>query len=196
MLPRLSRTSIALIFFAAVIAFSCLAQPAMGRSLKGVDFPESITIGGRECGLNGLGIRKKFFISVYIGALYIAEPSTDASTVIASDQEKRLIMHFLHSKVTSSQLKDAWTEGFQANETPGDEQIKELKEEFIALFDEDVHKGEVITITYRPGSGTEVNIKGKSRGVIRGADFMKAFFSIWFGKNPADKGLMKGMLGG
>ncbi len=51
-------------------------------------------------------------------------------------------------------------------------------------------------VTYTPGTGTEVAVKGKLKGTIPGKDFMEALFSIWFGKNPPSGDLKKGMLGG
>ena len=66
---------------------------------------------------------------------------------------------------------------------------------FNGFFKESAKKGEKIVITYIPGKGTEVSIKGQVKGVIEGKDFMEAMFSIWFGPYPPSKGLKKGMLG-
>ncbi len=180
---------------ALLALMTVLVAPAQSASVKGVDFPEGVTIDGRECRLNGLGVRTKFFVSVYIGAVYLATPTRDAAALIAADEPKRLVMHFLHSKVTSAQLRETWTEGFHANSAAEMGRIKERVDAYLSYFDEDILKGETIVITYIPGRGTEVAIKGKTRGSIEGADFMKALFAIWFGNVPADKSLKKGMLG-
>ena len=168
---------------------------ANARKLKGVTFKENITIKGKTCKLNGIGIRKKVIISVYLGALYLERPASIEKEVISSDQVKQVILHFLYKEVKPEQLVDAWNEGFEKN--AGEERIalKDKITRFNSFFTESAKKGEKIIITYIPGQGTEVKIKGKIKGAIEGHDFMKALFSIWFGPHPPDKRLKKGMLG-
>jgi hypothetical protein len=43
--------------------------------------------------------------------------------------------------------------------------------------------------------GTEVVAMGRVRGVLEGADFMRALWSIWLGPHPADSGMKKRLLG-
>ena len=165
------------------------------RTVKKVNFPESVSINGTSCSLNGVGIRKKLIINVYIGALYLEKPSKNPSFVISSEQTKRIIMHFLYKEVRADQLIEGWNEGFEKN-SPG--KVAALKEEinrFNAFFTVPMISGERIVITYSPGKGTEVVIKGKMVGVIKGKDFMEALFSIWFGPSPPTKRLREGMLG-
>ena len=164
--------------------------------VKGVNIPESATIEGKTCKLNGAGIRKKLIINVYIGALYLEKPTKNAAAVISSDQMKRVAMNFLYKEVTAEQLVDAWNEGFEKNNS-GDA-VSSLKDKinlFNGFFTEPMKKGETMSFTYVPGKGTEVKIKGRVKGNIEGADFMKALFAVWFGPYPPSKGLKEGMLG-
>ena len=163
--------------------------------IKGVTFPETISISGTNCTLVGAGIRKKLIISVYAGALYMSSPSTNASTVISSDQTKRMSLQFIYSEVTSEQLIEAWNEGFNANAGSSVNALKNKINTFNSYFSESARKGDTIIITYIPGKGTEVAIKNSVKGVIEGKDFMQALFSIWFGPKPPTKGLKNGMLG-
>jgi hypothetical protein len=179
-----------------ILAFALAAVPAPAAVFKDVNLPDSVSIDGRDCLLNGVGLRKKLFISVYLGALYLPGPSGDAAAVINLDEPKQVLLHFIYSKVSASQLKEAWEDGFKNNVKQGLEPLKERIASFMAFFDEDMAGGERIIFTYRPGRGTTVTIKGRERGTIEGADFMRALFSVWFGEAPPDKGLKKGMLGG
>ncbi len=172
------------------------AAPAQAVVFKDVNLPDTVSIDGRDCALNGIGLRKKLFISVYLGALYLPTPSGDAAAVIDLDEPKQVLLHFIYSKVTAAQLREAWEDGFKNNVKQGLEPLRERIAGFMAFFDEDMAGGERIVFTYRPGRGTAVSVKGKDRGTIEGADFMRALFSVWFGPEPPDKGLKKGMLGG
>ena len=44
--------------------------------------------------------------------------------------------------------------------------------------------GEVITLTYVPGSGTTVGAGGRDLGTIEGKDFADVLFSAWIGAQP------------
>lgn len=178
-----------------VAAVMLPATLAGAVTLKGVTFPDTASIGGRECRLNGVGVRTKIVISVYLGALYLGTPTGDAATAIAADEPKRVVMHFVHSKVGAEAIREAWRDGFSANSAAALPQLKERLERFSAWFDADQVKGDQIVLTYLPGQGTEVTVKGAVRGMIEGADFMRALWSVWLGEKPADGGLKKGMLG-
>ena len=168
---------------------------ANALEVKGVTFEENISIKGKTCKLNGVGIRKKVIINVYIGALYLEKPASIEKEVISSEQVKQVILHFLYKEVKPEQLVEAWNEGFEKNAGEKLDALKDKIKQFNSFFTEPAKKGEKIIITYIPGQGTEVKIKEKIKGTIEGHDFMEALFSIWFGPHPPDKGLKKGMLG-
>jgi hypothetical protein len=142
-----------------------------------------------------MGVRKKLFIKVYVGGLYLATPSHDAAAIIAADEPKRVVMHFLYGKVGKEKLIEAWREGFAANSAAELPALQARLDEFCALWP-DMKSGEESVITYLPGTGTTVEIKGAKAGVIPGSDFARALFAVWLGGKPADEGLKAGMLGG
>lgn len=171
----------------------CPAAPLEAASLEGFDFPDSLSVDGRTLALNGLGVRSKFIVKVYVGALWLPSSSTDPTSVINEEGAKRVELRFLHSKVSAGQLREAWEDGFRDN-APG-LASGERWNRFLSWFDQDVARGDTVTFTWLPGKGTDVTVRGNPRGTIEGADFMKGLFSVWFGEKPADKGLKKGMLG-
>ena len=67
------------------------------RTVAGVEVPESVTLNGvaKPLQLNGAGIRKKFFISVYVAALYLPARTNDAKALIQSPPPNRVLMHFV-----------------------------------------------------------------------------------------------------
>ncbi len=176
------------------ILFMIAVPSVHAKELAGVTMPDKVVISGRDCSLVGIGVRTRFFVKVYVGGLYMAEPSRDERVVISSDQPKRLVLHFVHSKVEKDKLVEAWREGFEKNSGPHMTLLKGRIDRFNSFFDNDVKRGEEAIITYVPGTGTEVAFRGVSKGAIEGKDFMEAVFKIWFGEKPADTGLKKGLL--
>lgn len=176
-------------------AFLIAAAFAGAAEGQGAPFPEVVSFGGKECRLNGVGVRSKLFFEVYLGALYLATPTKEAAAAIAADEPKRVVMHFVYAKVGAEKIREVWGEGFRNNSAAALPQLQERLARFSSWFDEDLVKGDRIELTYLPGQGTEVVVKGKTRGTIEGADFMRALWAVWLGGKPADAGLKKGMLG-
>lgn len=177
--------------------FMLLANPktCFAREFKGVDFPNEVKIGEESCKLVGIGVRKKFFITVYYGGLYLKEPAKDRQQVIESDQPKEVLLHVIYREVSADKWIEGWKEGFANNvDNPSPELQKKIKR-FLDCFNEPVKSGETVQASYLPGRGTEVTIKGEQKALIPGHDFMAALWSIWFGKHPASDSLMEGMLG-
>lgn len=168
---------------------------ALALDFKGVTFPDEAVIQGQTCRLMGVGIRKKFFFSIYYGGLYLASPTHDAEQVVALDSPKRVLLHVVYKEVGADKWVEGWREGF-ANTAPqpGPELASRI-ETFLACFDQPIKSGERVQVTYEPRTGTQVMIRGKVKATIPGRDFMTALWGIWFGKNPASESLMNGMLG-
>jgi Chalcone isomerase-like len=179
---------------AALLAVA-LAAPVAAGELAGVSMPDTATVGGKQLVLNGMAIRKKFFIKVYVAGLYLAEKSTSADAVFAADAPRRGVMHFVYG-VGKGKICDGWDEGLEAN-TPN--ASAELKGQFKTLcsYMDDVKDGEEVVFTYQPESGTEIEVKGQSKGTIAGKPFADALFACWIGPDP-DPGqdFKKALLGG
>lgn len=171
-----------------------VAAAAGAMELAGVTLPDSVTVNGSTLKLNGMGVRKKLFIKVYVGGLYVVTPGHDAAAIIAADEPKRVVMHFLYSKVGKDKLVEAWREGFANNSAANLPALQARLDEFCAFWP-DMLQGQNAVITYVPGTGTTLEINGTKAGVIPGADFAQALFAVWLGGKPADAGLKAGMLG-
>jgi Chalcone isomerase-like len=178
----------------AVLALA--AVPAAAMELAGVTLPDEITLGGTTLKLNGMGVRTKTMlkVKVYAAGLYLATPSRDATAIIAADEPKQVVMHFLYKKVEKDKLTEAWREGFQNNSAAALPALKARLDEFCAMWP-DMTSGERAVITYVPDTGTRLELNGKEVGVISGKDFADALFAVWLGAKPADAGLKEGILG-
>lgn len=182
----------------AAIALGALLSglPAQAREVAGVAVAESARVGDAELVLNGAGVRSKFFVRVYVGALYLPVRADTVAAVLAQGGPRRVAMHVLYGEIAAGKLVDGWNDGFAANLTPP--QLAALRpriDRFNALFDT-VHQGDVITLDYRPGAGTAVTIRGEHRGLVAGRDFNDALLRVWLGGAPADGDLKQAMLGG
>ncbi len=170
-----------------------LSQPAAAGELAGVTLPDTATVGGQSLVLNGIGLREKYFIDVYVGGLYLPSRTTSGSTAIDEAGPKRIVMHFIYKQVTREQMAETFTEGLAKVE--GGEALTARMQKLEGLLT-DVHKGDEVVLDYVPGTGTVLSINGTTKGTIEGEDFMKAIWAIYVGPNPANAKLKKGMLGG
>ena len=170
---------------------------AFSKTIKDVEIPEQITQAGtqQKLVLNGAGIRKKFFISVYIGALYLPQKQDSVTAIIQSNEPRRVMMYCLYSEISKEKLVDAWNEGFRENSS---EQIlnplRQRLSEFNKLFPA-LHKGDVVYLDYIPNKGTLLSFNDKVLGEIPGEDFNVALLKVWLGENPVDSDLKAAMLG-
>lgn len=165
------------------------------KTVAGVSLPDTVSVGGQSIVLNGTGVRSKFFVKVYVGALYLPSRTRSASTAIKSGPS-RMLMHFIYSKVERDKIVEAWNEGFAAN--TGKSELAALKSRIVrfnGMFG-DLREGQQIVLDYVPGKGTSVKVAGKNKGTIKGDDFHRALMRIWLGKSPVTSDLKKGLLGG
>lgn len=173
------------------------AFPALALELAGVQVPTEVTVEGRAMPLvlNGAGVRKKFFFSIYVGALYLPGTMRDAAAILSGPTANRVAMHFVYDHVSREKLDDAWREGFAANLS--DTELAALAPrlaQFTGLF-RDMAKGDRIWLDHLPGEGTRVSINGEPRGTIAGTDFNLALLKIWVGERPVTSALKNAMLG-
>ncbi len=182
--------------FAIALGFLLIFSVAGAVETGGVNMPDSMTLkNGQKLILNGAGLRTKFFMKIYAGALYTKQKMNDAKKIIDADEPMAIRMHFIYDGVSAEKLINAWNEGFE-NATGGNiKPIKDKVDKFNSFFKEEAKKGDIYDIVYIPEQGLTVTIKGKLMGTIEGPEFKRAVFSIWLGDEPADSSLKDGMLG-
>lgn len=172
-----------------------LALPAAAGTLAGVTLPDKAEANGQSLVLNGMGLRKKLVIKVYVGGLYLAQKEKSAAKVLAADAPRRMVMHFIYD-VSKEQMCDAWDEGLAEN-TPN--ASAEVKKAFATLcgWMDGVGKGQRLVLTYLPAEGTTVEVAGKAKGTLPGKAVADAILATWIGPDPGPgEGFKKAVLGG
>ncbi len=183
-----------LTLLAICIAFSMFQPlPALCGTLDGITMPETAEVGGKDLVLNGMGTRKATFlkVKVYVMGLYLEEKSKDGPAIAASDQAKKIVMHFVRA-VAESDLQDAWQEGFEKN-TDSIDSIKDQIHQFHGM-QASMEEGEQMVLEFLDETVT-VSVKGEVKGTITGREFQSALLLIWLGKEPPNKDLREGVLG-
>jgi len=167
---------------ALALSLTLAAVAAEARTVAGVNLPDSVSVNNQNLVLNGAGIRKKLFIKVYVGALYLTAKQSDAAGVITADSPRRMLLHFLFG-VSKDQISEAWEEGLRDN-TPN--ASAEVKANFTKLVSwmEPIDKGKQLVFTYVPGSGTIVEVNGVAKGTLPGKATADAILATWIGPKP------------
>ena len=179
--------------FAAVVLTLLIANHSIAVEVAGVQLDQAVTMHNRQLRLNGYGIRKKFFIKVYIGSLYASKRLPSAAEALQDNGDKLIRMNFLHSKVEKEKIIEAFSEGL-ANNSPdliGSPDVKK----FLSLFTADFNRGDVVDLILGADGSVAVNHNGKSLGSIPSAKLARGVLAIYLGGKPADDSLKKGMLG-
>lgn len=177
-----------------LLVFGFVTPIAWTKSLAGVTMDDTVMVNGTNLKLNGLGLRKKLWIKVYVGGLYLEHPTTNAEKASSSKEVKKMVMRFMTNKATKSKMDGGWDEGFEENYAHFDA-IKARVEKFKSFFG-DMKDGDVVEMTLIPGKGTTVVINGTEKGTIEGDDFQEALVRVWVGPEPPTDSFKEGLLGG
>ncbi|MGD2115021.1 MAG: chalcone isomerase family protein [Acidobacteriota bacterium] len=184
-----------LLTFALVLTLIATASgPAAAGELAGVTLPDTAQVGGEQLRLNGMGLREKFFIDVYVAGLYLPSGQTSGEAILSADTPRRTVMHFVYD-VDRGKICDAWNESLEANVPDASAGLKKDFETLCSWM-ADLADGETMTYTYVPGEGTTVEVQGETKGTIEGKAFADALWASWIGEHPATGKLKKGLLGG
>lgn len=178
-----------------IVIAALAAGVADGKQCLGISFADQVQTDGSALTLNGLGLRQAtvFRVNVYVGALYLAKPSNDPTTILGSNAPYRLVLQFVRN-VDAGDITKSWREGFERNSGP---QLAALQERIATLngWMTDVKTGQQLIFSFKPGTGVQVNVNGTVKGTIPGDEFAKALLSIWLGPTPPNPQVKTGMLG-
>ena len=172
-----------------------MSTAAEAANIGGANLADTATAGGQNLVLNGGGIRKKFFIKVYAAGLYLPTKQTSPERILATDAPRQMVMHFLYG-VDKGKIAEAWQEGLEAN-TPNASPAVKQAFSTLSSWMEDMEKGEHIVMTYVPGAGTTVEVKGTVKGVLPDKGVADAILATWIGPEPGPgEDFKKAVLGG
>jgi len=180
------------LFLTLVLAL-LFASQSKAAPVLGVNLDPTVTVNNQQLKLNGYGIRKKFFVKVYIGSLYASKPFSSATAALSDNSDKLIRMNFLHSKVEKEKIIEAFNEGLGSN-SPDTVGLPEVKK-FLSLFTADFVHGDSVDLILSANGSVSVSHNGKVLGSIPSTKLAKGVLAIYLGDKPADEALKKGMLG-
>jgi len=174
------------------ILLTALALPAHALTIEGVDFANTYERDGISLRARCVGLlRYMVVIKGYVAALYLGADSNPDN--VLSDVPKRLELNYFYA-IKGSDFGKAADTLLAQNLDP--ERLAVLRPRIAqmhALY-EDVKPGDRYALTYIPNQGTELTLNGQRKGLIEGADFASAYFSIWLGERPLDVSLRDQLL--
>jgi len=152
-----------------------------GAEVEGCFFSEYYEAENKKLRLVGAGLLRYWGFKAYTGAFYLEE--SVAVDQALSDRAKRIEIEYLRP-IEGKDFGPATDKGIAQN--VDSETYKRLRPQIDyhnSLY-EDVQPGDRYSLTYIPGKGTELALNGEPKGMIEGADFAAAIFSIWLGAEP------------
>lgn len=179
--------------------------PVFGFSMEknGVQMPDEVTVDSQKLVLNGMGMRKKWLISVYMAGLYLKEKTKDAEDVINSEGIKRVDMKFVRS-VSAEKIRGAWTSAVEKNCTDHckendqmcQDKCKNVSVEIEKLnsWITDVNEGQQMSYVFRQDE-VEYFHNSKPLGKVKAPGLGRVLLQAWIGPNPPNESLKNGMLG-
>ena len=181
-----------------LIALPCLSQSTI--TIEDVQLPLVLKLKiddfKTKLVLNGCGVRTKFFISLYVEALYLKEKNTDAVSILDSKDAMAVRLHLTSSLVTNKKIIEAITNGLKKTCTSNCAAVQLKMDEMIAFFTNELKPDDYIDLIYNPEiDATIVNLNGNTMGKVNGFDFKRALFGIWLEEKPINKALKNRLLG-
>jgi hypothetical protein len=141
-----------------------------------------------------MGVRKeKALFKVYVVALYLEQPTPDASAAIATNQEKRIVLSMLHD-ISHEQFAQAVENAMLLNSSAAMPSLR-ARLDLLENALPSPKKGDVLSFTYVPGVGTLMRAQGQKL-TIQGKDFADALLSVWLGPKPISGALKRQLLAG
>lgn len=175
-------------------ALSLAAVSATAATVAGAKIEDTTIVNGQSLVLNGTALRKKFVVKVYVGALYLPSKQANAAAILAADASRRQVMHFLHD-VDKGKMAEAWEDGLKDNTPHASAEVKTAFKT-LSTWMEDMKEGQRIVLTYAPGTGTTVEVNGKTKGTLGGKAVADAILNTWVGPKPGPGAdFKKGVLG-
>lgn len=177
----------------ALLAVTIWVPPVRATEVENVTFDTQVMVGNQALDIRGAGVlRYMRFIKAYAGALY-ALPGLAPDAVLA-DTPKRLEVEYFYA-LKGKDFGPATYKGLSMNISAQEIERLRTRVDYHNSLYVDVVPGDRYSLTYIPGVGTELALNGQPRGIIEGADFAAAIFSLWLGKNPYDKRFKGALLG-
>jgi len=171
-----------------------ISQLLYASTLAGVSMPESVIINNETLILNGLGLREKYWVDVYVAGLYLPSKMNDGDAIMKANIDKRIQVEFIYSSVPKSKMIAVLEENISNNPQFSSDTVAKIRQ--CGSWMQDFTSGDVVMFDYSPVTlTTTIYINYNIRGSIQSKEFMEAIFAMYVGKYPATEALKQGLLG-
>ena len=176
----------------ALIAIILILPAGEAAEVNGINFNDEYVAGATVLKIRGAGVlRVMAFVKVYAGVFYL--PEDTPSNMVLDDVPKRLEVEYFRS-IAGHEFGLVTHKKISENVDPQTYERLRPRIEYHNTMYQDVQPGDRYSLTYIPGKGTELALNGVSKGVVEGADFAAALFSIWLGPKPISESFKKDLL--
>lgn len=178
-----------------ILLFSLIllaSVPVNAAEVEGIYYEDSYVAGNTKLRLTGAGLLRYWGFRAYTGAFYL-EDGASIGDVLA-DRAKRIELEYFRS-IKGKDFGPATDKSIARNVDADTFNKLRPKIEYHNSLYVDVKQGDRYSLTYIPGRGTELALNGEPRGLIEGAEFAAAVFSIWLGPEPISSSFKDQILG-
>ena len=166
--------------------------PLNAAEIEDIRFNDTYVADNANLRLTGVGLLRYWGFKAYVGAFYLEEGVSDDNFM--SDTAKRIELEYFRS-IKGKDFGPATNKSIAKNVDAKTFDRLRPQIEFHNSLYQDVQPGDRYSLTYVPGKGTELALNGQPKGIIEGAEFAAAVFSIWLGPKPMNETFKKQLLG-
>jgi hypothetical protein len=184
--------------FPAMVLFTVfflVPATSIALNVKGVQFPNTVTIAGKTLKLVGAGLREKWMFDVYAMGAYSESAACDTTAQINNNEARYMRLNMLRT-VSAEQIADAFRTAFENNTPPN--ASKELKDNIklaTSWFKQEATKGSTYEFIYNPSEGMTFKQNGDKLGLtIKSKNFADVVWNCYFSNKTCCKGLKKDIL--
>jgi hypothetical protein len=175
-------------------------MPVNSAELEGVVLEDRIRIDGQELQLNGMALRTRVIVKVYVAGLYLPARAATAQAALESKGPKRIILVMMR-EASAQQFCESIDAGMRANSSEAQlAAVRAQTEALMAMIRAagQAKKGMRIVLDYEPSAGgTTLFVDGVAQGKpMSGETFYQALLRIWLGDDPVQLDLKEALLGG
>ena len=172
---------ITVLFLIGSIVFTSGIEAA---EINGTVFGERLRVEDKTLNLTGVGLLRYWGFKAYVGAFYLEDGITVDEAL--SDRAKRIEIEYLRP-IRGKDFGPATNRSIAKNvDSEAFDRLRPQIDFHNSLY-EDVKPKDRYSLTYIPGKGTELALNGEPKGIIEGADFAAALFSISLGPDPLNE---------
>lgn len=166
---------------------------SVATELNGERFADRLAIGGTELHLRGADVLTwAMMFDVYAGAFYL--PQGHSGRDWTDPVPKHLELAYFRN-IAGADFAKSSDKLLRQNLPPETYQTLETRLQRLYGWFRNVTSGDRYSLSYIPGTGTELRLNGQTLGTIQGGDFANAYFGIWLGENPIKEKFRDRLLG-